>query len=179
MNRKIVTVLAVLLAVSLLVVPFSYAGFAAKLKKHILRTFVEQIINSTTSGASTWVEIAQVTINAPKDGDVKVTASGMIVFPNANDTVTMSIATTSAAGGPWVFSTDGVLFQNFNVEMVFPVVKGPNTFYFNAVSFFGGGGSISVEVGLLEALFMSNQISPSAAFGEAVLEEPLSDGSNE
>jgi hypothetical protein len=178
MRKKFLTSLIIALAISLLVVPMSYAGFAGKLRKHIKREFVELQFGYVTSGAGAWVECAQVTIVAPKAGDVKVSASGMIVFPNANDVLTMTLHTVSADRGKWVFSTDGNYLQNFNVELVFPVEAGTHTFYFNATSYTGGGGTINVETGLLEALFMSDKISPSSAV-EAAVEEPLSDESNE
>ena len=68
-------------------------------------------------------------------------------------TLTLTLATTSALNGPWIFtlSPGRQPYQTYTVRMVFSVDAGENTFYLNAQSNNGNGSSIGVQTGSLTA----------------------------
>lgn len=117
--------------------------------------FSELLKTTIPSGSRTWFECGSVSFNAPSAGSVIVTASGMAWFNNrcVAPTLTLTLATTSAVNGPWIFtlSPGKQPYQTYSVRMVFSVDAGENTFYLNAQSNNGNGSSIGVQTGSLTA----------------------------
>ena len=117
--------------------------------------FSELLKTTIPSGSRTWFECGSVTFNAPSAGSVIVTASGMAWFNNrcGSPTLTLTLATTSALNGPWIFtlSPGRRPYQTYTVRMVFSVDAGENTFYLNAESNNGNRSPIGVQTGSLTA----------------------------
>lgn len=124
----------------------------------VFRSFAQSVFGEVTSGALTYKTVAQVSITTPGPGTVKLSGSGMVTFANANDALTLSPSTTPASAGPWVYtlgSSNG--FGTYNIERIFDVpFAGTFTFYLNGASFNGSGGIISVQTGMLEALYLAD-----------------------
>jgi hypothetical protein len=121
--------------------------------------FQTKIIKTLNSGSQTFVTCTSVSLTAPSNGVVVVTASGMALFDSRFSDLTLTLRTKPAARGPWVFSLSpgAELVQAFTVRYVFPVTAGtPRTFFLNAISANGPGGIISVETGSITAEFYSN-----------------------
>jgi hypothetical protein len=115
--------------------------------------YSELLKTTIRSGSGTWYSCGSVTIDAPSAGSVIVTASGMAWFSSLYPTLTLTLATTGAVKGPWIFTLSPGLqpYQTYTVRMVFSVVAGENTFYLNAQSNNGNGSSIGVQTGSLTA----------------------------
>jgi len=117
--------------------------------------YSELLKTTIPSGSQTWFSCGSVTFNAPSAGAVIVTASGMAWFKNlyVPPTLTLTLATTSAVTGPWIFtlSPGKQPYQTYTVRMVFSVDAGENTFYLNAQSNNGNGSTIGVQTGSLTA----------------------------
>ena len=117
--------------------------------------YSELLKTTIPSGSQTWFSCGSVTFNAPSAGSIIVTASGMAWFKNLNvpPTLTLTLATTSAVTGPWIFtlSPGKQPYQTYTVRMVFSVDAGENTFYLNAQSNNGNGSTIGVQTGSLTA----------------------------
>jgi len=108
------------------------------------------------SGSCTWVACGSIRVNAPQDGHVVVTASGMAFFEGVRATsLTLTLAKASAIGGAWKYTlSPGVTpYQTYSVQMVFPVRAGLQTFHLNGRSCNGGGRIIGVQTGSLTAEF--------------------------
>ena len=159
MTRKLVLGMTICVMALCLMVSSSNAGDP---RRAIKREHEENRIRTVTSLAGTYREIESVRITVPRRGNVKVTASGMVAFPDTEQDfeLTMTLAKRSAAPGPWVHTTRGIDFVSYNVEHIFPVSSGTTTFFFNAASFGGTApGLISVQNGMLEALWLNSNIS--------------------
>ena len=115
--------------------------------------YSELLKKTIPSGSGRWYSCGSVTFNAPSAGSVIVTASGMAWFNSLYPTLTLTLATTSAVKGPWIFtlSPGNQPYQTYSVRMVFSVDAGENTFYLNAQSNNGNGATIGVQTGSLTA----------------------------
>ncbi|MGA2401604.1 MAG: hypothetical protein ABSG91_07835 [Syntrophobacteraceae bacterium] len=147
LHRKGIAVVAV---AALLVVAAAVPAVAGQ-----TIAFSQQLKTNIRSGRGVWISCGSVTLNAPAAGYVVVTASGMAWFDSyAPPTLTLTLAKTKAAKGPWIFTlTPGRLpYQTYTVRYVLQVNAGSNTFYINAESNDGDWwGSIGVQTGSLTA----------------------------
>jgi hypothetical protein len=144
--------LGVLLAILLVSAPLA-ASAAEQM------AFAQKFIKSVRSGVAQFKTCASVSLLAPADGFVVVTASGMALFDSRFSDLTLTLKKKPASEGPWVFtSTPGnELTQSFTVRFVFPVSAGDNpTFFLNGVSANGPGGNIRVETGSMTAEFYTS-----------------------
>ena len=120
----------------------------------------------TPAGPSgTWETGASATVTAKRDnGSCHVSSSGMIVLPPGTE-LTLTLNTSPASRGPWVFSTSNFSGASqeteiYNVEMVFGDIAGPNiasSYYLNA-TFFSGPGGANVQMGSLVAVAIQNPL---------------------
>lgn len=119
----------------------------------------------TPSTLGVWENVASASVTSKRDnGSCHVSASGMSFLP-AGGQLTLTLDTTPGTRGPWVFSygnESGTAQEarNFNVEMVFGDVPGPNitnTFYLNA-TFFSGPGGADIQMGAMTAMALQNPL---------------------
>jgi hypothetical protein len=165
MGRKITFALTFFLAVVLLAAPSARAGFAQKFKKQ-LKTHVKREYGSgpqsktITISTGNYETVTFITIDAPRAGTVKVSATGHMEFQDPDDTGYVTIHTAADAQGANFIYDNGALNRSYHLEEYFEVAKGLNTFYINADGFGSAGArTITVYVLSAEALFMSNAIS--------------------
>jgi len=133
--------------------------------RQLRMAFTRFTILTPTTGGGTFETVDSTSVTARRDnGSVHVSASGMMFLPSGSE-LTLTLATSAASRGPWVFSSSNRGSANdeldiFNVEMVFGDVPGPSitSSYFLNATFFGGVGGANVQMGSLVAVAYQNPL---------------------